>query len=87
MFTFVPKFAVVLMLTTLLLFLFPADSGPFTATHGPTTALRAAARFRNLLAKIAARFATMVGVLLLPEVIEKQSAPVSVAIPVLFLRC
>lgn len=89
MFTFAPKFAVILMLTTLALFLFPAASGSFTATHGPTTALRAAARSRSLLTTIAAWVVLMSGIVLLPERIEKQSEPkiVFVSSPVLSLRC
>jgi hypothetical protein len=47
------KFGWVFAITVVLLFLFPLPSGSFTATHGPTTALRAAAR-------VAALFATMI---------------------------
>ncbi|HEU5400594.1 MAG TPA: hypothetical protein VFU86_04505 [Terriglobales bacterium] len=61
MFTLSPKFVLLLMLATLALFLFPAPSGSFTATHGPTTALRAAARFRAVLAAIAAWTALLAG--------------------------
>lgn len=61
MFTLSPKFVLLLMLTTLALFLFPAPSGSFTATHGPTTALRAAARFRAVLAAIAGWIALLAG--------------------------
>ena len=50
---FTPKFVLLLLLTTLALFLFPAARGSFTATHGPTTALRAANYLRNLLVGIA----------------------------------
>jgi hypothetical protein len=53
MFAYNPKFVLLLLLTTLALFLFPAASGSFTATHGPTTALRAANFLRNLLAGMA----------------------------------
>lgn len=89
MFTFLPKLAFVVMLTTLLLFLFPAASGSFTATHGPTTALRAAARFRSLLATIAAWVVLMAGRILLPKLIERKSelTPVPVDFPILSLRC
>lgn len=61
MFTLSPKFVLLLMLATLAVFLFPAASGSFTATHGPTTALRAAARFRAILAAIAAWTALLAG--------------------------
>ncbi len=33
--------AILLLLSVLLLFLVPASSGPFSAVHGPVTALRA----------------------------------------------
>lgn len=54
MLTFAPKFVIVLLLTTLVLFLFPADSGSFTATHGPTTALQSLKSLHNIFAAIAA---------------------------------
>lgn len=43
----------VLMLTVLMLFLFPLSSGSFTATHGPTTAMRSLMAAQTLLATIA----------------------------------
>ncbi len=41
--------ALLAMLGTVLVFLFPAACGPFTATHGPATAFRAAAAIKALL--------------------------------------
>jgi hypothetical protein len=41
--------ALLAMLGTVLVFLFPAAFGPFTATHGPATALRAVAAAKALL--------------------------------------
>ena len=41
--------ALLALLGTLLVFFFPAACGPFTATNGPATALRAAAAFQALL--------------------------------------
>jgi hypothetical protein len=89
MFTSAPKFALVLMLTTLVLFLFPAASGSFTATPGPTTALRAATRFRALLASIAAWIVLMSGRVLVSERAKTNSEPVAglVAFSMLSLRC
>lgn len=89
MFTSAPKFALVLMLTTLALFLFPAASGSFTATHGPTTALRAVTRFRNLLARIAAGMVMMTGRVPVSDRAEANSEAVaaSVGSRILLLRC
>jgi len=44
--------AVVLMIGTLGVFLFPAAAGPFTTTNGPVTAFRAAAAALALLLSI-----------------------------------
>jgi hypothetical protein len=63
MLSLAPKFVLVVVLATLALFLFPAASGSFTATHGPTTALRALTYLRNLLAVIAAWIVFAVGML------------------------
>lgn len=41
--------ALLAILGTILVFLFPAACGPFTATNGPATALRAAAALQALL--------------------------------------
>ena len=41
--------ALLAILGTILVFLFPAACGPFTATNGPATALRAAAAVQSLL--------------------------------------
>jgi hypothetical protein len=89
MFTSAPKFALVLILTTLALFLFPAASGSFTATHGPTTALRAITRFRALLASIAAWTIMMAGRVLLSKRAYANSEPVAglVSSEMLSLRC
>ena len=41
--------ALLALVGTLLVFLFPAAFGPFTATHGPATAFRAVAAMKKLL--------------------------------------
>ncbi|MGE5111883.1 MAG: hypothetical protein ACM3JB_13560 [Acidobacteriaceae bacterium] len=63
MLTFAPKFVLVLMLAVLALLLFPADSGSFTATHGPTTPLRSLKFLRSLLRAFAAWTAVVSAVL------------------------
>ncbi len=45
--------AVVLVVSTLVVLLFPLSAGPFTATHGPATAFRAAVVAFILLLSIA----------------------------------
>ncbi len=50
---FARKFGWVLVLTVLLLFLFPLQFGSFTQTHGPTTALRAFAAAQAVFAAMA----------------------------------
>ncbi len=89
MFTFTPKFALLLMLTTLALFLFPAASGSFTATHGPTTAFRAVSCCRRLLATIAAWAALVPGLVLQcrVNVVAFESSAVPANSPNLSLRC
>lgn len=72
MLTFAPKFAFIVMLTTLALFLFPATSGSFSSTHGPTTALRAITFLRKLLVSIAAWTALLTGCVWLALVLDQQ---------------
>ena len=50
---FTKKFGWVLVLTVLLLFLFPLHWGSFTQTHGPTTAMRALVSAQCLFAAMA----------------------------------
>ena len=84
-----PKFVLLLALATLALFLFPAASGSFTATHGPTTALRAAAYLRKLIAAIKIRLSLIAALLNLSDVAERHSLPpITLALPsVRPLRC
>ena len=51
--SFARKFGWVLVVTVLLLFLFPLQFGSFTQTHGPTTAMRALMAVQTLLMAIA----------------------------------
>jgi hypothetical protein len=89
MFTRSPKFVLLLMLTTLALFLFPAASGSFTATHGPTTALRAAAILRAVLAAIAAWTALLAGKVVLSSSIppDFEAQVLTAYYPASQLRC
>jgi hypothetical protein len=48
--------ALLAMLGTLFVLFFPAAYGPFTATHGPATAFRAAAAVRELLMMLGSSF-------------------------------
>ncbi len=51
--SFARKFGWVLVLTVIMLFLFPLQFGSFTQTHGPTTALRALTAAQVLFATMA----------------------------------
>ncbi len=89
MVSFSPRFVLFLMLATLALFLFPAASGSFTATHGPTTALRAATFVRNLFATLAILIALVRQSLSSGQAIpgEPQSQAASTTFPIAQLRC
>lgn len=77
-----PKFVLLLALATLALFLFPAASGSFTATHGPTTALRAAAYLRKLIATIRIRWSLIAAMLTLSILAEQRSfTPTALTLP------
>jgi len=56
--------ALLAILGTLFIFLFPAACGPFTATHGPATAFRALAALQMLLALLCC--SSLVALLKLP---------------------
>jgi hypothetical protein len=89
MFTLSPKFVLLLMLTTLALFLFPAASGSFTATHGPTTALRAAARFRAFLAALSMWTALLAGKVVFGSNVRQdcEAKVLAASYPASQLRC
>jgi len=84
-----PKFVLLLALATLALFLLPAANGSFTATHGPTTALRAAAYLRKLIAAIRSRLSLIASMLALSDRAELHAfTPIASALPsVRPLRC
>lgn len=89
MFTLSPKFVLLVMLATLALFLFPAPSGSFTATHGPTTALRAAARFRAVMAALAAWTALLAGRVVFSSSVRQdlEAEVLTASYPASQLRC
>ncbi|MDT8068685.1 MAG: hypothetical protein ROO76_11035 [Terriglobia bacterium] len=89
MFTLSPKFVLLLMLTTLALFLFPAPRGSFTSTHGPTTALRADARFRAVISALAAWTALLAGKVVLSSSGRQNSEAevLTASYPASQLRC
>lgn len=91
MLTFAPKFVLVLMLAVVALLLFPADSGSFTATHGPTTALRSLKFLRSLLRAFAAWTAVMSAVLPASRIgnrqCESESESLRSLTPAAQLRC
>ncbi len=63
--SFARKFAWIFAITVVVLFLFPLSSGSFTATHGPTTALRAWARVAALYAAMLAYFSAAISLIVL----------------------
>lgn len=60
--------ALLAILGTILVFLFPAACGPFTATNGPATAFRAAAALQMLLMLLCS--SSLIDVLQLPKFSE-----------------
>lgn len=82
------KLVWVLVLTVLLLFLFPLQWGSFTQTHGPTTALRALIAIQCLFATMAllVSFAISVIALFLAQE-EVFTAPETSSSTCIQLRC
>jgi len=87
--SFARKLGWVLVVTVLMLFLFPLHFGSFTATHGPTAAMRALMAAQTLLAAIALCATLAISLIALRQLSE-EIAPVPIAVSsstCLQLRC
>ena len=81
--------ALMAVLGILLVFFFPAASGPFSVTNGPATAFRALDAARGLFAAMTAALlvATVLRCILRLEVMARIPVPVSCGSELYALRC
>ncbi len=87
--SFARKFGWVLIITVIMLFLFPLQFGSFTQTHGPTTALRAMTAAQLLFATMALCTSLTITLIVVRRLSEAEIfAPASISRSSSFqLRC